>query len=89
MQLLAAALSWHLAVMPIWITPPKSAPIERDAKMNALLKPYDSGLTFSTEAECQAHVSTATADGQQNVRAILVARGLPAYFTANFACTRE
>jgi hypothetical protein len=89
---LAIALVFHLIIMPNPGDPRPSSepptaqdphpvlPSIRTMQNSDLFKPFNTGKTFGTEAECQSDV-------KQHLSAYLAQRGLPVGAGGNFDCS--
>lgn len=77
----AVALLFHLIVMPTYLDTPNGQASTRDMTTDALFRPFDSGMTFDTEAECEAYATPA------NLRKLMDVRMTPYNAAAGHACT--
>jgi hypothetical protein len=73
-------LTFHLIIMPSVGDPVPGQSSIRNSGNNDLFKPFDTGKTFGSEAACKA-------DAAANLKAYLLAHGLPAGASGNFACS--
>lgn len=79
--MIALVLVFHLIVMPTYLATPNDQASTRDTTTDALFRPFDSELTFDTEAACEAYATP------ENLRALLDARMTPQNSAAGHACT--